>query len=361
MKRWHNEVAEVEVAAGGGMSRGGGGMSRPSPSRSPSMSRPSPSRSPSMSRPSPSRPSGRLRRAAQPLDHRQRVLQQVVLQQVDLQQVVLPLGDRRTNCHPLGDHQRGQPTVDRSSCQRGRTFCRRERWTSFQGPVNNFLDLNQPSTRPSTRPGGGAAGDFLQNRPATGTRPKTIHPTCRATTSRRRGGSTTTRTTATGTGTTTTGTTTAGCRTTTRAKTAGTKATGCRTTARTSTWKIPPGGSSARIPTPGSRPPGYRPPGYRPPRPGHLPAYGAGYWGRYPNYRYRWNNYNRNWWAYATAGAVTGWLISGINTQPVYYDYGTNLYYEGDNVYYDGQAIGTTEEYAQQAQTIATSVPRGRP
>ncbi len=108
---------------------------------------------------------------------------------------------------------------------------------------------------------------------------------------------------------------------------------------------------------PGSRPPGYHPPGYRPPRPGHLPAYGPGYWGRYPNYRYRWNNYNRNWWAYATAGAVTGWMIRGINTQPVYFDYGTNLYYEGDNVYYDGQAIGTAEEYAAQAQTIAASVP----
>jgi hypothetical protein len=92
-----------------------------------------------------------------------------------------------------------------------------------------------------------------------------------------------------------------------------------------------------------------------------LPAYGPGYWGRYPNYRYRWNNYNRNWWAYATAGAVTGWLVSGINTQPVYYDYGTNLYYEGDNVYYNGQAVCTDVQYAQQAQAIAASVPDVEP
>ncbi len=92
-----------------------------------------------------------------------------------------------------------------------------------------------------------------------------------------------------------------------------------------------------------------------------MPAYGAGYWGRYPHYRYHWNNYNRNWWAFATAGAVTGWLVNGINTQPVFYDYGTNIYYEGDNVVYDGQPICTTEEYVQQAQTIATSVPEVDP
>ncbi len=112
---------------------------------------------------------------------------------------------------------------------------------------------------------------------------------------------------------------------------------------------------------PGARPPGYRPPGYRPPYPGHLPAYGGGYWGRYPNYRYPWGSYNRNWWGYATAGALTGWMVGGLNQQPVYYDYGTNLYYEGDNVYYDGQVVSTADEYAQQAQEIASNVPEVDP
>jgi hypothetical protein len=92
-----------------------------------------------------------------------------------------------------------------------------------------------------------------------------------------------------------------------------------------------------------------------------LPAYGAGYWGRHPNYRYRWGNYNRNWWAFATAGAVTGWLAGSANTQPVYVDYGTNVYYEGDSVYYNGQVVGTSDEYAQQAQEIASSVPEVDP
>ncbi len=58
---------------------------------------------------------------------------------------------------------------------------------------------------------------------------------------------------------------------------------------------------------------------------------------------------------------MTGWLASGINAQPVYYDYGTNLYYEGDNVVYNGEVLCSSEEYATQAQTIATSVPEVQP
>jgi hypothetical protein len=58
---------------------------------------------------------------------------------------------------------------------------------------------------------------------------------------------------------------------------------------------------------------------------------------------------------------VTGWLVGGLGSQPVYYDYGTNLYYEGDNVYYNGEAVATTEEYAQQAQQIASNVPEVDP
>jgi hypothetical protein len=57
---------------------------------------------------------------------------------------------------------------------------------------------------------------------------------------------------------------------------------------------------------------------------------------------------------------VTGWLVSGVDA-PVYYDYGTNLYYEGDNVYYNGESVGTAEEYAAQAQAIASSVPEVDP
>lgn len=108
------------------------------------------------------------------------------------------------------------------------------------------------------------------------------------------------------------------------------------------------------------RPPGYRPPGYRPPRPGHLPHYGGRYWGRYPNWRWGWRNHRYNWWAWASAGAVTGWVVGGIG-DPVYCDYGTTIYYEGDNVYQGGEVIATADEYASQAQTIATNIPEVDP
>ena len=83
--------------------------------------------------------------------------------------------------------------------------------------------------------------------------------------------------------------------------------------------------------------------------------YGPGYWTR-PGWRWHWQNYRHNWWAWATAGAVTSWIVGGVG-QPVYYDYGTNLYYEGDQVYYQDEVIATADEYAAQAQEIANNVP----
>lgn len=53
--------------------------------------------------------------------------------------------------------------------------------------------------------------------------------------------------------------------------------------------------------------------------------------------------------------------MNGIRSEPVYHDYGTTVYYEGDNVYYEGEQIATTEQYAQQAQEIATSLPEADP
>ena len=84
--------------------------------------------------------------------------------------------------------------------------------------------------------------------------------------------------------------------------------------------------------------------------------YGPGYWNRYPNYRWGWGGYNNNWWAWATAGAVTSWLFTA-NTQPVYYDYGNTIYYQEGQVYQEGDVICSAEEYAIQAQTLAQAVP----
>lgn len=57
---------------------------------------------------------------------------------------------------------------------------------------------------------------------------------------------------------------------------------------------------------------------------------------------------------------MTGWL-AGSWGEPVYYDYGTNVYYEGDDVYYNGEVLATTEEYAEQAQEIASNIPEADP
>jgi hypothetical protein len=72
------------------------------------------------------------------------------------------------------------------------------------------------------------------------------------------------------------------------------------------------------------------------------------------------HNHPHNWWRWATAGAVTGWVLGGYG-EPVYYDYGTTLYYEGDDVYYEGEVICTADEYVEQAQAIVANVPEVDP
>ncbi|HTQ39486.1 MAG TPA: hypothetical protein VMJ32_10680 [Pirellulales bacterium] len=44
-------------------------------------------------------------------------------------------------------------------------------------------------------------------------------------------------------------------------------------------------------------------------------------------------------------------------SDPIYYNYGDNVCYEGDTVYYGDQAVCSADEYAQQAEAIATSIP----
>jgi hypothetical protein len=88
------------------------------------------------------------------------------------------------------------------------------------------------------------------------------------------------------------------------------------------------------------------------------------------------NNFNNygcfqgNWWGsypgawraagWATAGAV--WAASswancasycGYPEEPMYYDYGSNVVYEGESVYINGDSVGTQVQYMEQAVTIA--------
>jgi hypothetical protein len=87
------------------------------------------------------------------------------------------------------------------------------------------------------------------------------------------------------------------------------------------------------------------------------------------NFHY-YNTFNPGWYArYPGAWFVAGWTAAriwstpswgyvseycGYPESPVYYDYGTTVVYQDDTVFVNGESAGTPEEYAQQAQEIAT-------
>lgn len=64
------------------------------------------------------------------------------------------------------------------------------------------------------------------------------------------------------------------------------------------------------------------------------------------------------WWRPATAAALTGWFINPW-PQPIYYSYGTggDIYYDNSVVYVGGEPYATADEYYDQAEELATSVP----
>jgi len=304
-----------EALAQRGSAKHSKSKSRAMPSKK-NMSRPSTSHSPSMHRPTPKKTTPKIKPSRQPSTR--------------------PSSNLSNKKQPNIKF----PTNPRPSTGGNKTRPQNTRPTPSQ--LNQFMDFRKPNTQPSQRPQGGAAGNFLKDRPSTLPANPINKPAVRPTP---------------------------------RPETRPMPKPATKPAVKPAI-KVPPANAvrpvhyPAKIKPvkrppgyrpPGSRPIGYRPPGYRPPRPVHLPAYGPGYWGRYPNYRYHWNRYNNNWWAFATAGAITSWWINGINRQPVYYDYGTNIYYEGDQVYYQGNPVGTPEEYSQQAQTIAESAPKVDP
>ncbi|MFG0251990.1 MAG: hypothetical protein ACF8NJ_03855 [Phycisphaerales bacterium JB038] len=81
------------------------------------------------------------------------------------------------------------------------------------------------------------------------------------------------------------------------------------------------------------------------------------FWTDHPNWAAWRINAPYRW---ATWGALTGWVGYGWS-EPAYYSYGENVYYEGDTVYYGEGVTYTAEEYAQQAEVIAESAPEIAP
>jgi hypothetical protein len=81
-----------------------------------------------------------------------------------------------------------------------------------------------------------------------------------------------------------------------------------------------------------------------------------------------WNNNHIDWpyypgfgyWAWATWAGLSGWVDCGWS-DPIYYNYGENVYYENGSVYYGDQVVCTDEEYLEQAEAIATNIPEVKP
>jgi hypothetical protein len=110
-----------------------------------------------------------------------------------------------------------------------------------------------------------------------------------------------------------------------------------------------------------TRPPTVRPPGVRPPaRPPVVvrPPVGRPIHPWYPGHPSHPNYRPGHWWKWATAGAITGWVVNRW-TQPIYYRYGSGgtVYYENNVVYVNGQEYGSPEKYYEDATQIAASVP----
>jgi hypothetical protein len=63
--------------------------------------------------------------------------------------------------------------------------------------------------------------------------------------------------------------------------------------------------------------------------------------------------------AWASWDSVGSWC--GYSGEPTSYGYGEDIYYSGDQVYAGDTPVATTEEYAQQAEQIATTPPAAAP
>jgi hypothetical protein len=109
-------------------------------------------------------------------------------------------------------------------------------------------------------------------------------------------------------------------------------------------------------------PPIARPPAVRPPvRPPVVipPVAGRPRWPWYPGNPSHPIYRPGYWWHWATAPALTRWVVYAW-ANPVYYRYGTggNVYYQNNMVYIDGQQYCSADQYYQQASTIAASAPQ---
>ncbi len=82
--------------------------------------------------------------------------------------------------------------------------------------------------------------------------------------------------------------------------------------------------------------------------------YSADWYRRYPRAWYAPGLASADMWAAASWDSMNNWLGYG-STQPTYYDYGNNVTYQDGSVAMNGQDMGTSDQYYQQAQGLATA------
>jgi hypothetical protein len=86
--------------------------------------------------------------------------------------------------------------------------------------------------------------------------------------------------------------------------------------------------------------------------------------------------YGNEWWSnlkvpelyspgFDAWGSVTWPTMSNsvqlTSSNPIYYNFGDNVYYQNGSVYYGDQPVATEEEYTKQAEAIAASAPATKP
>jgi hypothetical protein len=95
--------------------------------------------------------------------------------------------------------------------------------------------------------------------------------------------------------------------------------------------------------------------------------FGNDYWDRRGPYhtgsawrfQSQWRSYPSNWyWRTASVAACGSWFAGWNWNKPYYYNYGSNVVYRDNSVYINDQQYASTEQFYEQAETIASNVPQ---
>lgn len=86
----------------------------------------------------------------------------------------------------------------------------------------------------------------------------------------------------------------------------------------------------------------------------HWGVYGGGWYTSHPGAWYAAGWASNAAWNACTWNTAAGY-VGYDQSPPMYYDYGNNVTYQDNVVYMNGDEVGTSEEYYEQAATLATS------